>query len=622
MLGQRLITWDQRTRERGDLKDASDSIKIHVGSEHRGRDQGAVGQEGDPSHLRIDLPRGMGRSIQQINLIDIELPNTSYNISEHNNRIHFNEYEAVTTLTMQEPYAVNGYYPVYSTAENAGAHEGATGSSTQEFADYGLTLHVPTGVTVESGTYTGSGVTYDASLDFKCSRFYAVVPPGTYTGTQLAGAVERAMNKSWVKVDGSTETSGSPYEAPQNTYKVNLDTATGRLVVSAGAFTGDFGESTFAQTAGPTVPFAVRGLSDPDSEVVVVSAQVNPLGADIANGAVEANGLQNRVQDSPLRLKLHLSNAEHALIPGDPVRVSNLMQTTSMNGRVILVDRAEVHVLVGLVPTAGFEPARLVRTGAQIGSCMGPVLGLDPRRGQRQGLVSTLRTNFDHEPTVNLFSIRVFVNAVGGGQKGGDLLLKLVSSGLDGDLPALSPSATSTTLTLFEPHQLADGSSVGIDASTTLEVASVEGTDSGDRVPNVELTAAQEVAMGSRVFETSSTATEHGSPNVRGVSKMDLTRLGRCIFVALETPAQGRLGSIYVPGSGDPRPFFARVQLDADRDALEMNHDSAVGIHTFAQPADVSEVVLRVYDETGTRPLDTGGVFTSLLLELVPLCNQ
>ena len=129
-------------------------------------------------------------------------------------------------------------------------------------------------------------------------------------------------------------------------------------------------------------------------------------------------------------------------------------------------------------------------------------------------------------------------------------------------------------------------------------------------------------ASRSRVFETSSTATEHGSPNVRGVSKVDLTRLGRCIFVALETPAQGRLGSIYVPGSGDPRPFFGRVQLDADRDALEMNHDSAVGIHTFAQPTDVSEVVLRVYDETGTRPLDTGGVFTSLLLELVPLCNQ
>lgn len=622
MLGSKVVTWDQRELVRSQFKEASDSIKIHVGSEHRGTDAGHIGQEGDPSHLQVDVPRGMGRSVQQINLVDIELPNTGYNVSTHNNRIYFNEYSAVTTLAMQEPYALNGYYPLYATAAAAEAAEGATGSHTHADSDHGVTgvtLHMPNGIASSfHGTYAGTGVTYTASLAFACARFVATVPPGTYTASQLAKATQRAMNTAWVKIDGT----GGSGAAPQNTYRVELDLPTGRLLVSAGTYTGTFGGTDFATTGGPATAFAVRGLDQPDAEPVVVGAQTNPLGVDIAGGAKEASGLQNGVSDSALRTKVFLKTADHGLIPGDEVRLSDLAQANEATGRVVFVDRHEVHVLTPSGIGTAWSPAKLLRTELQQAhksGSVGAVLGLDPRRGQRQGLVSTLKTTVvdGAAATHTVYEEQVYANAAPGGVE------RLDSHGLEGDLEALSPSASSTTLSLFGPHMLGDGSAVGLSgADPALEVASVEGVDDGDRVPSVELAAAKLVAGGSKVFETSLSATHvHGSPNVRGVSKVDLTRLGRCVFVALETPAQGRLGSIFVPGSGEPRPFFARLQLDSDRDALEMNHDSAVGGHTFGHPVDVTQMNLRVYDETGTRPLDTQGVFSSLLIELVSLCN-
>jgi hypothetical protein len=621
MLGSKVVTWDQRELVRNQFMNASNSIKIHIGSEHRGDKDPVGAEEGDPSHLHVEVPRGMGRSVQQVNFIDIELPNTAYNVSSANNRVLFNEYDAVTTLDMQEPFALNGYYPLYATQAAAEAVVGASGYHTHDDSDHLVTgapdLYMPSGVTNYHGTYTGSGVTYTGAQAFSCSRFYADVPPGTYTATQLAAAVERAMNTGWVKIDGSSGAAA----APQNTYKVELDLPTGRLLISAGTYTGDFGTSALATTAGPTTSFSVRGLSQPDANPVVVAAQVNPLGADISGGTKEASGLQNVVQDSPMRVVVHLKSAAHALIPGDAVELSDLVQANNASGRVVYVDRREVHVLTTTALDGSWTPAKLVRVGdtTESGSAsLGPVLGLDPRRGQRQGLLSTMKTTITVSGTTyTVDQLQVYANAAQGSQG------RLVSHGLEGDLPALSPSGTSTTLTLYAPHMLADGSRVGLsETDPALEVASVEAVSEGDRVPSVVLTGTgQLVPAGSTVFETSSTTHVHGSPNVRGISKVDLTRLGRCVFVALETPAQGRLGSIFVPGSNESRPFFARLQLDSDRDALEMNHDSAVGGHTFGQPVDITEMTLRVYDETGTRALDTQGVFSSVLLELVNLCN-
>lgn len=623
MIGSKVITWDQRELERSSLKGAANSIMVHVGSEHRGRDEGHIGQEGDPSYLQLDVPRGMGRSVQQINLVDIELPNTSYNVSEHNNRIYFNEYSALTTLQMQEPFALNGYYPLYTTQAAAEAATGATGSHTHTDADHGVTgvtLYMSDGVTNYHGTYTGSDVTYATpTTSFACARFFAQVPPGTYTASQVASAVQRAMNNAWVRIDG---TSDAAFAAPQNTYRVELDIPTGRLLVSAGTYTGDFNDAAFATTAGPVVSFAVRGLDQPDASPSIVGSKVNPLGIDVSAGTKEASGLQNPVGDSPMRVVLHMKKSDHALIPGDGVTLSDLVQSNSASGRVVYSARKEVHVLLDTGSSiSSWDPAKLVRSGTlHTTGCMGPVLGFDPRRGQRQGLLSTLKTTIvDASSTTHtVYEEQVYANAA-------KSVERLVSHGLEGDIPALSPSATSTTLTVFEGHLLADGSNVGLnETDSRLEIASVEAVTEGDRVPALTLTSAKLVPHQSMIFETSigsSTTHIHGSPNIRGISKVDLTRLGRCVFLSLETPAQGRLGTIFVPGSDEERPFFARLQLDADRDALEMNHDSAVGSHTFSSPVDITDVTLRVYDETGTRPLDTEGVFTSVLLEFVNLCN-
>ena len=561
----------------GEYKANRDSFKVHV----------PVTQGHEAT---ITLPPSVS-NVKQINLVDVEIPVTRYNVNRTNNRVYFNEYAAVTEV------------------------KGQTGTET-------------------SGVFPNAQINFDMTV----ARFFAEITPGTYTSTQYASAVAVAMNHAWTKIDGSAGSAA----APQNTYLAHFDAITGKMLVSAGTFTGTPG-SSFTQTAFQPTAFAIRPhrvstLAAPQCVAVIHNPlnQTWNFGGTLGGYAVPADPTETSDPiDTAGLIVFRMDSRDHAYIPGDPVTViggasrspldpSNTLYTQDGSGRstpgrvtlvhnenvfvMPLVARANANLSTGVwTDDADDETTRAYQAHKIVGSEPSQyprIANMGIQAGAIQGVFRSV--SFFGETTATAAAAQhtftVYSNVA-------PSLTDFFQTGFRGDIPCV---CTSTKVVPMQHHLIGAGASLDFDGSTKVAVSSAEDTE--DRVPVLTM-ASSALAQQTHVFETAAAAGVHGTSSVRTSLKLDLTRGFRCVFIELDCLGPiGPVGRIYV--SPSERVFFGRVQLDADLEGIEMNHDTALGIHTFETSVALKEIRVRLFTENG-EPLELEGVSGSLMLELI-----
>jgi hypothetical protein len=563
-----------------------DSFKLHVPLNESGK-------------TTLKLPSSLNK-VKQINLIDVEIPVSAYNVSHHNNTIYFTEYESAVDVNGTESVTLQ------------------TGQ-TQNVAD----------------------VTFSMST----ARFMARIAPGTYTSSQYVLALQNAMNFGYTYLDGTSSTAfGALQTSPQNTYKVHFDSIAGKIIIAAGTFTGEPG-STFTRTANETVAFSIRPASPSldEKEPVIDGVRLNPLRirwADTYGGNPVGPEYNTDLYDMAGRVLFVYRDADHGLMPGDQVMLrggpspSSDLSDASLSthdgtgmtttGHVVYVNGRSVHVMPtdGIWKTTktvdGVDYLRMVqvqsmtlldgtqdmKTTAHLGMSSTDV---------RHGLVRNVR--FMTGTQVD-FEYKIYANAAKG-------FFEFVSSGLEGDLPVIH---NGTSIMPLEHHLLGAGSHVHIkdknnSYNNTTSVDSAQ--DTTDGIPRLTVTTpltinvldfdfVAESIIPSTVNNNNSVV---GSSTVRCSQKLDLTRDYRVIFIELIARGLGPLGSIRIAPKCD-KVFFARSQLEENNDSIEFNHLSATGIYTMNYPTDLKEISLEIYNEKG-EVINKEGVKASVFLEFI-----
>ena len=562
-----------------DYKGKIDSFKLHVPLNESGK-------------TTLQLPSSLNK-VKQINLIDVEIPVSAYNVSHHNNTIYFTEY--ISTVD------VNG-------AESVTLQTGQT----QNVAD----------------------VTFSIST----ARFMARIAPGTYTSSQYVLALQNAMNFGYTYLDGTSSTEfGALQTSPQNTYKVHFDTIAGKIIIAAGTFTGEPGAS-FTRTANETVAFCVRPPSPSldEKEPVIDGVRLNPLRirwADAYAGNPAAPDYNTHLYDMAGRVLFVYRDADHGLMPGDQVMLrggpssSSDLSDASLSthdgtgmtttGHVVYVNGRSVHVMPtdGIWTTTktvdGVDYLRMVQVQSMTlldgTQDMKTTAHLGMSTEVRHGLVRNVRfmtgTQADHE-------YKIYANAAKG-------FFEFVSSGLQGDLPVIHNGYTMVPL---EHHLLGAGSDIFISDTLTTSLTSVEDTTDGIprltggtlNLPSLDFDFIAESIIPSSINNDNSIV---GSSTVRCSQKLDLTRDYRVVFIELIARGIGPLGSIRIAPKCD-KVFFARSQLEENNDSIEFNHLSATGIYTMNHPTDLKELTLEIYNEKG-EVINKEGVKSSIFLEFI-----
>lgn len=596
-----------------------DSIRLHVSSRDAVVGGGHESASNEPSVFRFNVPKNISQ-VSSIELVDVEIPNTAQNVHSGNNRICFNEYGGLLT-TLQAgsdgPYAVNGYYPLYLTAAAAAAASGGDSYSHTHVID-GITYHMPGqtstspagSIVLYHGNYTGASTpaSYTATLSTSgIDRYYAEITPGLYTASDYVAALQDAMNF------GATLVSGTNAK-PQNTYLATLDNLTGRLTIAAGAFTNTPGESGFARTDYETVPFSVRIVNVPETIKSTGPAVRNPLGVNITSAPI-ATGFSNKTQDSYNRVILQLQRG-HGLIPGDSLSVACTEGT--IEGVVVYVHGDYVHVLQTSLLNNGRDSLTVKRINVTQDECMKSVaqVGLNTAT-YKTGLVQSVQTQDASGSNFELRRVRANCSSSYESAIGSSRELQVIGFGESAITDAFVSGSTHDCLTLSMSHVFGDGTFIATGTSST-EIASAEATT--DRVPRVSTLASQTAISGRTfVYETadlSGNGANVGSSTVTGSGKLDLTHARRVVFIGLEIVGTGKIGTVYRTDN-DSDPYFARVQMSTDTDSIEFDSNcTMVGRYHFRAPTTITEMILRLYDESG-EPFRSEGVATSVLLDFV-----
>jgi hypothetical protein len=554
-----------------------DSIKLHVSSRHFScptiREDGTT----DPSCFRFNIPRG-SKNMKAIVLTDVEFPNTGYNVTRANNVLYFNEHNLAIK-----------YYD-------------------------DATANTP------SATFDTCEINHQETRSFQ-----AEMSPGTYTADDFCKALASAMNYA-------TSTDPADSTKPQNTYAVTFSDLSGKIILTA--VQNDGTNVTADATGLAQKPFSVRPGNTPSvPPLVVQSAHQNIWNCQTVDTDLTAGLLKNNTQDSPFRVMMKVTSG-HNFIPGDTVNFSAARSTLAHNNTtlpkysnvkcyVVYVNGQHMHLF--LKPEGTMPIGKILHEGCTVRSDHPSVtrsidIGMHSFTNRSGLLVSTEIYNTANTPNTLTYKTRVHANASStydNFKTNGSPNMSII----DGTHTVIGAcdDNTLTHVRLAETHSFFTDAKLCFTHDLNTPVA-VTVTQASGIVPKLQFTKNASLITSElrRLFETLDNTYDIGSSTIYAHNSLDLTPHNKVIFISLEAVGFGALGNI-VTSSGI-RKYFARVQLEAEPNSIEMNQkNTTVGVHHFTDSANFNDIILRTYNEDET-PYVTQGVHMSLLLDLIQTC--